>query len=189
MEANEATVLALVALGALSVDEQGRVWRMREMTQGSTAGGRERACIPRRADAGRSHKDGYLRVQVTTPTGRVAAPAHRIVWMVANQRMIPPALEINHKNGIKDDNRPENLELATRSGNAVHALHSLGHYRSIRAGKLTPELVLEIRRLRAGNLISRVALANELGVSTNTLKKIETRQTWAWLNPPDELTG
>lgn len=181
-------MLALITLGALSVDSQGVIWRHREMSRGATAGGREIACTPRRADTGRSSEDGYRRVQVTTSSGRLAAPAHRIVWMVANQRMIPPGLEVNHKNGIKDDNRPENLELITRPGNSVHALHSLGHYRSIRAGKLTPEQVMEIRQLRSRNAISRVQLAAQLGVSVNTLKKIERRETWAWI-PDAESAG
>lgn len=187
METNEAKVLALVTLGALSVDDRGRIWRHRVMTQGSAIGGREVSCTPRRADTGRSMTEGYRRVQVTIGTERVTVPAHRIVWMVANQRMIPAAFEVNHKNGIKDDNRPGNLELTTRAGNTVHALHELGQYKKSRAGKLTPEQVVQIRHLRDNRLASRVLVAEQFGVSTVMVKKIERRDSWAWV--PEVSTG
>jgi hypothetical protein len=139
MEVNEAKILALVALGALSVDAEGRIWRHREMTGGSPLGGREIPCRTRRADTGLSSKDGYRRVQVTVGAERVTAPAHRIVWMLANQRLIPPGFLVNHKNGVKDDNRPGNLELTTPTGNVLHALHELRQYTVSRGGKLTPD--------------------------------------------------
>lgn len=187
METNEAFVLALVALGALSVDSQGRVWRHREMTRGSAIGGREVPCSARRADGGRSEEDGYRRVQVTVGQNRVAAPAHRIVWMVANHRMIPPGFEVNHKNGTKDDNSPGNLELTTHAGNVVHALHELGQYKSTRRGKLAPEQVVQIRHLRDNRLASRALVAEQFGVSTVMVKKIERRESWAWI--PEASTG
>jgi hypothetical protein len=181
METNEAKILALIALGAMTVDSYGQIWRHREITRGSAIGGREVACKPRRADTGRSSTDGYLRVQATIGPDRVIAPAHRIVWMVANQRMIPSGFEINHKNGTKSDNRPDNLELVSRAGNAIHALHSLGQYRTSRNGKLTPEMVVQIRYLRDQKIASRVLVAEQFAVSTVMVKKIERRESWAWV--------
>ena len=187
METNEARVLALITLGALSVDDRGQVWRHRIVTQGSAIGGREVPCEPRRADTGRSETGGYRRIQVTVGTERVITPAHRIVWMVANQRMIPAGFEVNHKNGVKDDNRPENLELTTHAGNTIHALHTLGQYKASRAGKLTPEQVVQIRHLRDSRLASRVLVAERFGVSTVMVRKIEQRASWAWI--PEASTG
>ena len=47
--------------------------------------------------------------------------AHRLVWEAFNGP-IPYPLQINHKNGVRDDNRLENLELVTASGNIQHML-------------------------------------------------------------------
>lgn len=62
--------------------------------------------------AGSLMRSGYIRVFVNgTPY-----LAHRIVWEMHNHK-IPDRHEIDHINGIRDDNRIENLRLATRSQN------------------------------------------------------------------------
>lgn len=176
MRTNEAYILALVATGMLMVDPMGRIVRHRTLTLG-----REQDCQPTPVDTGRSEKGGYRRVQVTIDSKRYKAPAHRIVWMVSNQRLIPAGFEPNHINGIKDDNRPGNLELRTRSGNVLHALHDLGQYKKSRNGKLTPEQVVEIRHLRDNKIATRALVAEQFGVSTVMVKKIERRESWKWV--------
>ena len=64
---------------------------------------------------------GYIQVQM----GRKTVPKyiHRLVA----QEFIPNASnkpQINHKNGIKDDNRLFNLEYCTNSENQIHALEN-----------------------------------------------------------------
>jgi hypothetical protein len=44
-------------------------------------------------------------------------PAHRIVWAIANGRLPPPEMQIDHSNGVRSDNRPENLRLCTSAEN------------------------------------------------------------------------
>jgi hypothetical protein len=62
-------------------------------------------------------KGGYV---VCKPDGRHLALVHRILWESVNGA-IPDGLEINHINGVKDDNRISNLEAVTHAENMKHA--------------------------------------------------------------------
>lgn len=63
--------------------------------------------------AGSKDHAGY----VTIVFDRKWYKAHRMAWVYLNGD-IPEGFEIDHANGIRDDNRIENLRLATRSQNA-----------------------------------------------------------------------
>lgn len=69
-----------------------------------------------------SDKNGYLEVgrKPIFPTRKV----HRLVWIHFNGN-IPSNMQINHINGIKNDNCLSNLELMTAKQNIYHAI-SLG---------------------------------------------------------------
>lgn len=51
---------------------------------------------------------------------------HRLVCLAFHGEPSQPKMDVNHKNGIKSDNRAENLEWMTRSENKKHAFAVLG---------------------------------------------------------------
>lgn len=85
---------------------------------------------PAPAGAGYTHHSGYR--MLTINGERIAE--HRLVMERTLGRRVEPFEEVHHKNGIRDDNRPENLELwvSTRSGQRVSDLVAfvVEHYRA-----------------------------------------------------------
>ena len=73
---------------------------------------------------------GYMRARLYCPEisnhidGRRPIKLHRLVAMF-HLETYSEDLQVNHKNGIKDDNRVENLEMVTNSQNVYHAWNSL----------------------------------------------------------------
>lgn len=126
-----------------------------------------------------ANNDGYLRVTLSRYKRERHMFIHRLVAL-AFLGPRPVGSQTNHRNGIKTDNRPDNLEWCTRSENILHAFR-LGlqtppkgeaHGRS----KLSESNVRTIRRLRAGNTLGD--LAAMFHVSTEQISKICRHQSW-----------
>lgn len=65
-------------------------------------------------------KTGYLYLNLQDePYKDVRCAVHRLVCEAFYGKP-NSKLDVNHKNGVKDDNRPENLEWCTRSENLLH---------------------------------------------------------------------
>jgi hypothetical protein len=68
---------------------------------------------------------GYVKYSLTVDAVPADVSGHRLVWETFNGP-IPAGLQINHKNGVKNDNRLENLEVCTQSENLRHRHRTLG---------------------------------------------------------------
>lgn len=108
--------------------------------------------------------------------GSHSVMAHRAIWSYFNGP-IPPGMEVNHKNGIKTDNRIENLELVTRSENVRHAKRNgMARYAmglSSGRGKLSDEDVLQIKKY-LGLGMKQQDIADMYGVRPNQISRINT---------------
>lgn len=124
----ENQVLSAVESGLFEIDDLGRIWRLGK--RGWDRWKRKiriNTCLKVRAE--NKTGLGYLQIRVMVNGKRAHAGAHRVVWRFFNGD-IPLGMTINHKNGNKSDNRPENLELATYSDQIKHAIHTLGHHKN-----------------------------------------------------------
>jgi hypothetical protein len=131
-----------------------------------------------------NHRQGYKAVSVKTTQGIKTRLVHRLI-MEAWIGPCPEGCVTNHKNGIKQDNRLENLEYCTQSENMAH---SYGYGLSpkppttrgseCRLSKLTEEKVLAIRAStdRKPGYLKRLAAMYE--VTAPTVSKILLRHTW-----------
>lgn len=99
-------------------------------------------------------------------------------------RPIQKGMEVNHVNGIKQDNRIENLEIVTSSENSSHAIAS--GLQKAKSGKdhgmakLTDSEVLEIFGMRTTS-IPQHEIAKQYGVTQTAISHIFLRKRWAHL--------
>lgn len=114
---------------------------------------------------------GYFTVSLTSEGKQRHRPVHRIVL----EAFIGPATGENtvpnHMNGIKTDNRVENLEWTTARGNALHSYQVLGQkpMRGSEHGtsKITEADAIAIRDARFnGATLDELAKRHKLSLST-----------------------
>lgn len=110
--------------------------------------------------------------------------AHRLAWAAFNG-LIPDDLQINHKNGVKHDNRLDNLEIVTQSENTKHAFRVLKVAPNINPNlgsrngraRLTEDEIPKIRALlRCG--WRQAEVAHEFGVHQTVIGRIALGKLW-----------
>lgn len=155
-------VYSLVESGHLEIHDDGTVWRVKSVAPGLP--------LPRQF-TGRN-RDGYIDVAVWVGGAQCHAKAHRLVYR-HHHGPLSPGLEINHLNGVKDDNRIENLELVTAEENARHAAEV-----GLSRHGLDRWTIRRIKRARS-NGATQQEVADAAGVDQSVVSRLETGATYA----------
>ena len=120
----------------------------------------------------------YLIVNLMVDGDRRAFSVHRLVFTTFHGE-IPSGLQINHIDGNKHNNRPENLELATPKENIAHAIRtglrdSKGEAHPMT--KLNQKQADAIRAASCGR--NQRELAEMFNVSRTTIGRVIHGRSW-----------
>lgn len=173
----EQRFIELLQADMFSIDAEGAIWRHKEF---HPRNGTMIEVAPRRAEHEAFH--GYLCVHVAVDGNVRKVMAHRVVWLAFHGE-IDDDLEVNHLDGIKKHNAPDNLELVTHSDNMKHA--AANGWVQMFSGEDHPNAVLTIQKVRrireilASGVLASAEIARMFGVASSTIQKIKDGRTWA----------
>ena len=175
----EAFIRHFVGPGLIDVRRDGSIWRVgRRRYNGNGQAKVNRIDPPKQISAAAGHADirgtAYQNVRAGKHGRWWTVSAHRLVWVYFNGS-IPGGWQINHKNGRRDDNRLDNLELVTPAENVRHGWNELGRkYRRI--GK---DVADRMRARYANGGITLDALGDAYGVSGSHAGRIIKGIYWS----------
>jgi len=131
---------------------------------------------------GHRNAKGYLRVALSRPDRPRSCRAVPIARLVAEAFIgpRPQGYQVNHKNGIKTDNRASNLEWCTGSENVRHAIRTgLSAPMPPTRAKVSADTVRRIRTAYPGKTTRE--LASQFHISKTAAWEIVAGRTWAWV--------
>lgn len=126
-------------------------------------------------------KDGYLAFGLYKDGKRKTCYVHRTVALAFIGKR-PDGLCVNHKDGVKTNNRVDNLEYITQGENVEHAVRmGLSNYKGENSyfSKLINSDINKIRRLLDSRKFSVLEIAKMFDVKANTIYRIKHGTTWA----------
>lgn len=118
--------------------------------------------------------------------------AHRLVWIAFNGP-IPYKIQINHKDGKKYNNHPDNLELATNKENTQHAFDNGLNQVSNKAkamsskkllgenninSKITEKEVIEVRKAYNNGVIDIATIKTKYGMCRRAVENMLVGRTY-----------
>lgn len=125
------------------------------------------------------HKSkGYNYVRLYKNKKQYCKTVHRLVLLTF---VGPSNLDVNHKNGIKTDNRLVNLEYCTKKQNMFHAKKlGLIDYTKIQGeghgnNKLSAEQVIEIKYFETG---TQTAIAKKYNITQSYVSELKRNIKW-----------
>jgi len=124
-----------------------------------------------------NHSTGYFEVILYNKKRNKHFLVHRLVVMAFFGKS---DLHVNHKNGIKTDNRLENLEYCTRSENMIHA-YNIGLKKGLKGekhgqSKITRSCACRIKYGHKGESVK--CIASKYGISLETVYGIRSGKYW-----------
>lgn len=129
------------------------------------------------------YKGGYRRVSFFVDGKQRTIPVHRLVAK-SFLTGYAPHRQVNHKNGIKGDNRVENLEWVTAQENVLHSWR-MG-LSTARRGEASGTSILSEREAKAclvlvANGVKSSLVASAFGVSAITISHLKNGHRWQHL--------
>lgn len=125
-------------------------------------------------------KGGYLVVGLSRNSKVKTMLVHRLVAMAWIGD--PEGKDVCHNNGVRTDNRLENLRIDTRKGNMSDIYLHDTHIRGERCGtnKYSEALMKQVKaEIMNGGVVRQIAM--KYGIPAPTLYGVARGKTWRWL--------
>lgn len=135
--------------------------------------------------------DGYRRVSLLRSGKTYRMMVHRMVAMAFLEGYVP-GRQINHRNGVKHDNRSENLEWVSQRENILHAwrtgLSAAPQGEDHGASVLDEKSVKAILVLLANGVEGQL-IAKAYGVTGAAISSIKRGQSWLCVSKTNGITN